>query len=88
MTLPTAHADSFARDRSPTAEQWPELLFELPELQFPSRLNCATELLDKAIDAKGWGNRLCLQGSGIRWTYAQLREQADRIMARLGAQEA
>lgn len=75
----TAHIDRFAAEHLPPPEQQPEFLFELPELQFPVRLNCATELLDKAIDAKGYADRLCLQGSGIRWTYAQLREQADRI---------
>mgnify|MGYP000544199990 CR=1 FL=1 len=35
----------------PPREQWPELIFELPELQFPERLNCAHELLD------GWVER-------------------------------
>ena len=30
-------------------DQWPELLFDLPELQYPDRLNCAVELLD-AVD--------------------------------------
>ncbi|MFO1253453.1 MAG: AMP-binding protein, partial [Inhella sp.] len=77
--MSTAHVDRFAAEHLPPREQWPEFLFELPDLQFPALLNCATELLDKAIDEKGWGERLCLQGSGIRWTYRQLREQADRI---------
>lgn len=75
----SAHTDTFADEHLPPREQWPDFLFELPELQFPERLNCATELLDKAVDGKGWGDRLCLQGSGIRWTYRQLREQANRI---------
>lgn len=77
--MSTAHIDRFAAEHLPPREQWPEFLFELPELQFPAQLNCATELLDKAVDEKGWGDRLCLQGSGIRWTYRELREQADRI---------
>ena len=37
----SAHADTFARDNLPPKEQWPELRFELPELQYPDRLNCA-----------------------------------------------
>jgi len=77
--MSTAHLDRFAAEHLPPREQWPEFLFELPDLQFPEQLNCATELLDKAVDERGWGERLCLQGSGIRWTYRQLREQADRI---------
>jgi 2-aminobenzoate-CoA ligase len=74
----SAHIDRFARDRLPAPHLLPELLFELPELQFPPRLNCATELLDRAID-KGHGQRVCIQGLGLRWTYAELLAQANRI---------
>ena len=45
----TAHIDTFARDHLPPPGQWPEFLFERPELQFPAQLNCATELLDKRV---------------------------------------
>ena len=31
----TAHVDTFARDNLPPKVQWPEFLFELPELQYP-----------------------------------------------------
>ena len=76
--MASAHTDTFARDRLPPAEAQPTYLFELPELQFPERLNCATALLDDAI-AKGWGDRLCVQGAGLRWTYAELLAQSNRI---------
>ncbi|HZH26911.1 MAG TPA: AMP-binding protein [Azospirillaceae bacterium] len=77
----TAHVDTFARDRLPPRELWPELVFDLPELRYPERLNCAAELLDKAVE-RGWGDRPCLlTPDGIRWTYADLREKADRIAA-------
>ena len=46
----TAHIDTFARDNLPAAEQWPDLRFTLPELQYPDRMNCAAELLDKAME--------------------------------------
>ena len=36
MTRYTAHVDTFARDNLPPAAAWPELLFELPELQYPA----------------------------------------------------
>ena len=39
---PSAHLDSFGRDNLPPPSQWPELLFDLPELRYPARLNCAT----------------------------------------------
>ena len=43
---PSAHLDTFCRDRLPTQDQWPEFRFDLPELNYPERLNCAVELLD------------------------------------------
>jgi 2-aminobenzoate-CoA ligase len=67
----TAHTDTFARDNLPPKDQWADLIFDLPELQYPDKLNCAVELLDKAMD-KGWGNRVAILGNGIRWTYAEL----------------
>jgi 2-aminobenzoate-CoA ligase len=76
--LPSAHTDTFARDRLPPPELWPELLFELPSLRFPDRLNCVTHLLDARVDA-GDGARLAIQGEGVRWTYAELQAQVNRI---------
>jgi 2-aminobenzoate-CoA ligase len=37
------------RDRLPPPQDLPEFLFDLPELQFDERLNCATELLDRRV---------------------------------------
>ena len=75
----TAHVDTFARDRLPAAAELPELLFELPELQFGARLNCATELLDRWVE-RGEGDRVALLGTGgQRWTYAELQARVNRI---------
>ncbi|MBV8501760.1 MAG: AMP-binding protein [Paucibacter sp.] len=74
----SAHVDTFANDRLPPRDQWPELIFELPELQFPERLNCAAELLDRWVSA-GEGDRLCLQAPGLRWTYTDLQRESNRI---------
>jgi 2-aminobenzoate-CoA ligase len=76
--MTTAHVDTFTHDHLPPPEQQPEFLFDLPELQFPEQLNCATELLDKAVQ-RGWGDRLCIQARGLRWTYRELQAQADRV---------
>ncbi len=54
----TAHIDSFARDHLPPREQWPDFRFDLPELAYPERLNCAKVLLDEAV-AEGHGDRYC-----------------------------
>jgi 2-aminobenzoate-CoA ligase len=75
----TAHVDTFARDRLPAPAALPEFIFELPELQFPPRLNCAGALLDRWV-AQGDGGRLAVQGhGGVRWSYAELQAQANRI---------
>ena len=75
----TAHIDTFARDHLPPPDQWPELLFELPELNYPDRLNCAEELLDDAV-TRGWGERTAiLAPGGLSWTYAELKARANRI---------
>ncbi|MFM7532229.1 MAG: AMP-binding protein [Rubrivivax sp.] len=72
--------DTFARDRLPAPQDLPEFVFDLPELRaLPTRLNCATELLDRRAQA-GQGNRRCLVGAdGRTWTYAELLAQANRI---------
>jgi 2-aminobenzoate-CoA ligase len=76
--MPTAHVDTFARDNLPPQEDQPSYLFELPELQFPPQLNCATELLDRHV-SEGRGERLCIRAPGLSWTYADLQEKANRI---------
>lgn len=74
----TAHTDTFAQDNLPSPEQQPEYLFDLPDLQYGEHLNCASELLDGAI-VKGWGSRIAVQAAGVRWTYQELLERANRI---------
>ncbi|MFC5547427.1 AMP-binding protein [Massilia aerilata] len=74
----TAHVDTFARDHLPPREQWPDLVFDLSELQYPARLNCVAELLDAHV-AAGRGERTAVIGDRLRWTYADLQRQVDRI---------
>jgi len=76
---PSAHVDTFARDSLPPPEAWPEFVFDLPELRYPERMNCATELLDRAI-VRGWGGRTAIRApDGLHWTYAELDTIANRI---------
>src|SRR5712671_4816847 len=74
----SAHTDTFGRDNLPPRSEWPELLFELPELQYPARLNCATELLDKPV-TRGHGHRIALRTQDGECTYTQLFTQANRL---------
>ncbi|WP_084714084.1 AMP-binding protein [Streptacidiphilus rugosus] len=75
---PSAHVDAFCRDRLPPFEQWPELLFELPELAYPDRLNCAGALLDDTIARLG-PDRRCLVTPTEQWSYGELRTRVDRL---------
>ena len=76
--MKTAHVDTFARDNLPPRSQWPEFRFDLPELKYPARLNCAAVLLDEMV-AAGHGNRIALRAPDGECTYAQLLAQANRI---------
>jgi 2-aminobenzoate-CoA ligase len=74
----SAHIDTFARDHLPAPGQWPELLFKLPELHYPDRLNCVTAFVDDWVTA-GHGARDCLISPAERWSYAELAECVNRI---------
>src|SRR3954467_6636058 len=74
----TAHLDTFTHENLPPRSQWPELLLELPELQYPVRVNCATELLDKPV-TRGHGHRIALRTRDGECTYTQLFTQANRL---------
>ena len=70
--------DTFARDRLPPKDQWPRLHFDLPELHYPARLNCATVLLDDAV-AEGHGERPAILADAGTITYRELLARANRI---------
>ena len=78
----SAHSDTFARDNLPPRREWPELVFERPELQYPPRLNCAAELLDKMVTS-GHGERPAIwapvDGKPVHCSYRQLLARANRI---------
>lgn len=77
--MPSAHRDTFARDHLPPADAWPRLLFELPELAYPDRLNCGVELLDATIDRFGPDRPAFRGGDGTVWSYGELRARVDRL---------
>ncbi|MFD9094901.1 AMP-binding protein [Streptomyces collinus] len=71
----SAHVDTFARDHLPPPDEWPELCFDLPELRYPERLNCAAELLGGTDPARPAFHT----PAGPTWTYGELRARVDRI---------
>lgn len=76
--IASAQTDRFVHDRLPPREQWPQLRYELPELQLPPQVNLVAELLDRAAE-KGWGDRPMLRSPAGTFTYAQARAQVDRL---------
>jgi len=76
--MSSAHVDTFAAEHLPPRELQPEFVFDSPDLQFPAKLNCASELLDRWVRA-GQGERPCILAEGVHWTYADLLSRANRI---------
>jgi 2-aminobenzoate-CoA ligase len=75
---PSAHVDTFCRDRLPPPDQWPEFRFDLPELGYPERLNCATELLDVTAAREGH-DRPCLRSPAETWTYGETVRRTNQL---------
>ncbi len=73
--------DRFVEERLPAAELLPEFRFDLPELQYPERLNAAAELLKGGDPAA-----LAFVNDHGRWTYGELDDFSGRI-ARLLVEE-
>jgi 2-aminobenzoate-CoA ligase len=75
---PSAHLDTFCRDRLPAQDQWPEFRFDRPELSYPERLNCAVELLD--VTAARYGaDRPCLLSATESWTYGETVRRTNQL---------
>ncbi len=79
---PSAHSDTFTRDRLPPSDQWPLFVFDLPEVQYSEQLNCVQALLDEHV-AQGRGDRMAVRGvdatGPMAWTYAQLQTKVNQI---------
>ncbi len=78
MSAYSAHVDTFAHDNLPPRDQWPDMIFTLPELQYPERMNCIVELLEKNIQ-QGYGDRPAIISADGALTYSQLQVQVDKV---------
>ena len=74
----SAHVDTFTRENLPPREQWPELMFTLPELAYPPTLNCGAELLDRHVGS-GDGARRCMVTDDEEWTYVELLQRSNQV---------
>jgi len=75
---PSGHVDDFARRNLPPPEQWPEMLLDRPEFQYPDYLNAAVELTDRIVE-QGMGDRIALIGNGRQRTYKELLDWSNRL---------
>ena len=86
---PSAQTDHFVHDRLPPPEQWPELHYDLPELQaLPAQLNVVQALFDRAFTA-GHADRPLFRSDERTLSYAQARAEVNRfanVLAGLGLQ--
>ena len=74
----TAHVDTFARDNLPPREEWPDLIFDRPEYQYPERLNCVSRFLDRWIE-EGRGEAPCIYTAAQTYSYLDLERLVNRI---------
>ncbi|MEM1041264.1 MAG: AMP-binding protein [Bacteroidota bacterium] len=74
---PSAHRDPFARDHLPPHDLWPDLLLG-GTFAYPPRLNCAVELLERAVDA-GHADRPLFRTAEGTQTYAAFLAEVNRI---------
>ena len=77
-TLGAGGRDTFARDNLPPRNQWPDLVFSLPELHYPARLNAVGDLVDRWV-ASGLGEADCLISAETTLSYAETQAQINRI---------
>jgi 2-aminobenzoate-CoA ligase len=76
MLGPTAHTDSFTRDKLPPLNEWPEI--NLDGFDYPEYLNAGVELTDKLVE-QGFGDNTALIGNGRQRTYKELADWTNRI---------
>jgi 2-aminobenzoate-CoA ligase len=76
---PSAHVDTFTRDHLPPAHLWPDIEFTTPDLEYPDRLNAATELIDVPALALGAHRPALRTPEGATWTYGELRTKANQV---------
>jgi 2-aminobenzoate-CoA ligase len=77
----TALVDPFVLDRLPRPPLAPDLIYDLPHLHFPQRLNAGRFLLDAAFQ-KAKGEPLC-RSDDLCWSADELNEKACSLAALL-----
>ena len=75
---PSVQTDRFVHDRLPPPDQWPQMRYDLPELQIPAQANLVDVLFERA-DKRGLSDRPFLRSDKIILSYADAHERIKRI---------
>ena len=75
----SAHVDTFCRDNLPPEDSWPRFSFDLPELHYPDRINCAVALVDDTAARLGADRSALVSPAGERWTYGDLQRASNQV---------
>ena len=76
--LDSAHADTFTRDNLPSRDEWPDFRFDLTDINYPDRLNCAAELLDNNVNS-GRRDQVAIYSTARNLTYGELLFEANHM---------
>ena len=72
------YEDKFANRNLPAPDAMPDFIHDLPELNYPTYLNAAVELLDRNI-AVGRGDKIAILTPDESWTYRDIYEKSNQI---------
>jgi 2-aminobenzoate-CoA ligase len=75
---PSVQADQFVHDHLPPPEQWPQMRYDLPELNIPAQANLVDVLFDQ-VEKNGFSDRPFLRSDKITLSYADASERVNRI---------
>ena len=79
----SAQTDRFVQDRLPPREAWPQMRDDTPELRaLPAQVNLVAALFDRAV-ALGHADRPFLRSDARTLSYAQARDEVQRLAAAL-----
>ena len=78
--IKSAHIDTFAKNRLPEPETWPDFIFGDDVPPYPDYLNAADELLNGAIKS-GYGNNPAVIMGDTSWSYEELNRKSNQIAA-------
>lgn len=75
---PSVQTDRFVHDRLPPPDQWPQMRYDLPELQIPAQANLVDVLFER-IESRGLSDRPFLRSDRITLSYADTSARVNRI---------